>query len=123
VGGRGGSIAIVQRTAHEGRDDLRQLGVHLAGQVSALEQIGGRQLGQQVLERPAVAVEAEVRKGGRGQQPPKQVERVSSRGGLPGTLTLAGLHRVGLANPVGQRHHHLRVGGEERLHGGVVGSV
>ena len=89
-------------------------------QLPALRQLVPRHLGDQVLERPPIAEQAEVRQRPRREQTAQQVERLGPGRRLPGPVGLA----LFLRKPLPDRERHRldkpAVGGEERVGGRLV---
>ncbi len=92
------AVLLVDRPADEGRDDLRELPVDLHRQATAFGQLLAGHLGDQVLERPPVAVKAEVGQGAGREQAAEDVEGLGARGRTPASLGLAGHDRKSLAD-------------------------
>ena len=92
-------------------------------QATALGQLVRRQLGDQVLERSAVAVDAKVGEGARGKQPPQQVQGLRPGGRFPGAIGLPRLLRIALTDSQGRRLDEPAVGLEQRIHRPLVERV
>src|SRR5207244_9014522 len=89
--------------------------VRAGGGGPAPGKVAGWELGDEVLERPAVAEQPEVRERAGRQESAQQVERLRTRRGLPRPLGLVGLDWKALADGVGQRLQQAAERLEERV--------